>query len=188
MVLSGTGYKWFDGRGKLLEEGNFPNEIVRFKEIVEADKWSNYWKRIVEKNIRKLKNKSVSILVDNDLVYKKLIGRGEKSEAVLQELMGEVPFSEGKKKGRIVRQKSGIVLAAVMAGEIPETAAEILKRLGVGIGGVFWMDTADISSEGKESWWEAGQSDNKKTSGWWYGGLFLSLLIILGVVVWKVLV
>jgi len=188
LVLSGTGYKWFDGKGKLLGEGNFPVDVVEFKEIIEADKWSDYWKRIVEKNIRILRKGSVSILVGNDLVFKKLIGRGEKSEAVLQELLGEVPFPEGKKKGRIVKQKSGTVLAVVMAWEIPETVAEMLKRMGIGVRGVFWAETADISSEGKESWWEAESIKTRKTSGWWYAGLLLSLLIILGVVIWKVLI
>jgi len=188
LVLTGSGYKWFDDKGRVVGEDSFPGEIVQFKEVIDYDKWFEFWKRTVEKNIGKPKNKNVSILVSNDLVYKKLISRGEKGEAVLQELMGEVPFSEGKKKGRIVRQKSGIVLAVVIAWEIPETVAEILGKSGVGIRGVFWASTGDLSSEGKENWREAESINNRKTSGWWYGGLFLSLLIILGVVVWKVLV
>lgn len=182
-------------------EATFPREAVEFKEISDMNKWSDYWKNFKDKNGKKLKNQSLWILAGNDLVYKKLIGPGEKNETVLQELLGEVPYAEGKKKGRLIKQKSGTVLAVVMAGEIPESAAEILSRAGLGIRGVFWATAAGISGEEgeltgeqvkavhnfepKESWRSEVQSSHEKTSPGWYWGLILSLLIILGVVVWK---
>jgi hypothetical protein len=203
LVLRGSGYKCFDNRGRLVWEGIFTTDLVEFKEIIDSEKWSIYWNKIIDKDIRKFKNQGIHILAGNDLVYRKLIGSGEKADGVLQELLGEVPFSEGRKIGRLIKQGSGTVLAVVMVREIPETVAETFKSRGIGVRGVFWGVEANILGDESEltreqinkvhnfdssrSWWRQNQSNQpKKTGAWAYWGLFLSLIIIIGGVIWKV--